>query len=91
MWWHQTSPCALYVRAADFEFELQFQTLQVREQVEHVALAVKQGSQVSDMRHHTFSGRLVNAQVRNCYSWQMKLVALSVSAPVPDLRTMNWS
>jgi hypothetical protein len=28
-----------------------------------VALAVKQGSQVSDMRHHTFSGRLRGAQV----------------------------
>ena len=28
-----------------------------------MALAVKQGSQVSDMRHHRFSGRLRNAQV----------------------------
>ncbi|KIY94328.1 type I polyketide synthase [Monoraphidium neglectum] len=35
----------------------------VAEQVAYVALAVKQGSQVSDMRHHTFSGRLRGAQV----------------------------
>ncbi|KAL0047289.1 hypothetical protein WJX82_000056 [Trebouxia sp. C0006] len=28
---------------------------QVTEQVEHVALAVKQGSEISDLRHHTFS------------------------------------
>lgn len=28
-----------------------------------MALAVKQGSQVSDMRHHAFSGRLRGAQV----------------------------
>ena len=28
---------------------------QVIEQVEHVALAVKQGSEISDLRHHTFS------------------------------------
>lgn len=32
-------------------------------QVAFVALAVKQGSQVSDMRHHTFRGRLRGAQV----------------------------
>jgi hypothetical protein len=30
---------------------------EVRRQVEAVALAVKQGSSVSDMRHHTFKGR----------------------------------
>ena len=29
--------------------------LQVIEQVEHVALAVKQGSEISDLRHHVFS------------------------------------
>ena len=29
--------------------------VQVIEQVEHVALAVKQGSEISDLRHHTFS------------------------------------
>jgi hypothetical protein len=28
-----------------------------------VALAVKQGSQVSDMRHHRFTGHLKGAQV----------------------------
>ena len=28
--------------------------VQVIEQVEHVALAVKQGSEISDLRHHTF-------------------------------------
>ena len=28
--------------------------LQVAEQVQHVALAVKQGSEVSDLRHHSF-------------------------------------
>lgn len=31
--------------------------------VAYVALAVKQGSQVSDMRRHTFRGRLRGAQV----------------------------
>jgi hypothetical protein len=35
----------------------------VRRQVEHVALSVKQGSQVSDLRRHTFSGKLRGAQV----------------------------
>ena len=29
--------------------------MQVVEQVEHVALAVKQGSEISDLRHHVFS------------------------------------
>ena len=28
--------------------------LQVAEQVQHVALAVKQGSEISDLRHHSF-------------------------------------
>ena len=36
---------------------------EVRRQVEYVALSVKQGSQVSDMRKHRFSGRLRGAQV----------------------------
>ena len=31
---------------------------EVRRQVGYVALAVAQGSQVSDMRHHAFSGKL---------------------------------
>ena len=32
-------------------------------QVAYVALAVKQGSQVSDMRHHAYKGRLRGAQL----------------------------
>ena len=36
---------------------------EVRHQVESVALAVKQGSSASDMRHHTFQGRLRGPQV----------------------------
>jgi hypothetical protein len=36
---------------------------EVAEQVAYVALAVKQGSQVSDMRRHAFSGRLKGAQL----------------------------
>lgn len=36
---------------------------EVRTQVQYVALAVKQGSQVSDMRHHKFRGKLKKAQV----------------------------
>ena len=37
-------------RSDSFAFDAQ-----VIEQVEHVALAVKQGSEISDLRHHTFS------------------------------------
>lgn len=37
---------------------------EVQRQVEAVALAVKQGSSVSDLRHHTFTGKLKGAQVR---------------------------
>jgi len=36
---------------------------EVKNQIEYVALAVKQGSNVSDMRHHTYSGKLQGAQV----------------------------
>jgi hypothetical protein len=36
---------------------------EVQQQVEAVALAVKQGSSVSDMRHHTMTGKLHGAQV----------------------------
>ncbi len=36
---------------------------EVQRQVEAVALAVKQGSAVSDMRHHVFTGKLTGAQV----------------------------
>ncbi|PNG99845.1 Phthiocerol synthesis polyketide synthase type I PpsC, partial [Tetrabaena socialis] len=35
---------------------------EVQRQVEHVALSVKQGSQISDMRHHRFAGRLLGAR-----------------------------
>ena len=38
--------------------------LQVTEQVEHVALAVKQGSEISDLRRHTFSAAAL--RVRLC-------------------------
>lgn len=37
---------------------------EVARQIEAVALAVKQGSAVSDMRHHSFSGKLEGAEVR---------------------------
>lgn len=37
---------------------------EVARQVEGVALAVKQGSSVSDLRHHVFTGKLKGAQVR---------------------------
>lgn len=37
---------------------------EVQRQVEAVALAVKQGSSVSDLRHHVFTGKLKGAQVR---------------------------
>jgi hypothetical protein len=37
---------------------------EVQRQIEGVALAVKQGSSVSDLRHHTFTGKLKGAQVR---------------------------
>lgn len=37
---------------------------EVARQVETVALAVKQGSAVSDMRHHTFTNKLRAAEVR---------------------------
>lgn len=37
---------------------------EVQRQVEAVALAVKQGSSVSDMRHHRMTGKLRGAQVR---------------------------
>lgn len=40
---------------------------EVQRQVEAVALAVKQGSSVSDMRHHTVTGKLKGAQVREAY------------------------
>lgn len=36
---------------------------EVARQIEAVALAVKQGSAVSDMRHHTFTGSLEGAEV----------------------------
>lgn len=36
---------------------------EVQRQIEGVALAVKQGSSVSDLRHHTFTGKLKGAQV----------------------------
>jgi len=36
---------------------------EVQRQVEAVALAVKQGSSISDLRHHTFTGKLKGAQV----------------------------
>jgi thioesterase domain-containing protein len=36
---------------------------EVARQIEGVALAVKQGSSVSDLRHHTYTGRLKGAQV----------------------------
>jgi hypothetical protein len=36
---------------------------EVARQVEGVALAVKQGSSVSDLRHHVFTGKLKGAQV----------------------------
>lgn len=36
---------------------------EVARQVEAVALAVKTGSSISDMRHHTFTGKLKGAQV----------------------------
>lgn len=36
---------------------------EVARQVEAVALAVKQGSSVSDMRHHTLTGKVKGAQV----------------------------
>jgi hypothetical protein len=37
---------------------------EVGRQVEAVALAVKQGSSISDMRHHKLTGRVRGAQVR---------------------------
>lgn len=37
---------------------------EVQRQIEAVALAVKQGSSVSDLRHHTFTSKLKGAQVR---------------------------
>lgn len=37
---------------------------EVARQIELVALAVKAGSSISDMRHHTFTGKLKGAQVR---------------------------
>ncbi|CAD7696942.1 unnamed protein product, partial [Ostreobium quekettii] len=36
---------------------------EVKDQINHVALAVKQGSSASDMRSHSFSGKLLNSQV----------------------------
>jgi hypothetical protein len=39
---------------------------EVARQVEAVALAVKQGSSISDMRHHQLTGRVRGAQVRAC-------------------------
>lgn len=36
---------------------------EVQRQVEAVALAVKQGSSISDLRHHTVTGKLKGAQV----------------------------
>lgn len=36
---------------------------EVRQQVEHVALAVKQGSSISDLRLHKYTGKLQSAQV----------------------------
>ncbi|GFH18518.1 uncharacterized protein HaLaN_15339, partial [Haematococcus lacustris] len=36
---------------------------EVQKQIEFVALSVKKGSQVSDMRHHTFTGHLTHARV----------------------------
>ena len=35
----------------------------MRRQIEYVSLAVKQGSQVSDMRLHSYGGRLLGARV----------------------------
>jgi len=45
---------------------------EVARQIELVALAVKAGSSISDMRHHTFTGKLKGAQVRQLckLDWQ---------------------
>jgi hypothetical protein len=40
---------------------------EVARQVKAVALAVKQGSSISDMRHHTLTGRIRGAQVRHVW------------------------
>lgn len=37
--------------------------MQVEEQVRHVALSVKAGTSVSDLRHHTYAGRLARAKM----------------------------
>ena len=45
-----------------YHYALQAAT-QVEEQVRHVALAVKAGTSVSDLRHHTFGGPLARARM----------------------------
>lgn len=37
--------------------------MQVEEQVRHVALAVKAGTSVSDLRHHIYAGCLAHAKM----------------------------
>ena len=62
---------------------------EVQRQVEAVALAVKQGSSVSDLRHHTFTGKLKRAQVGpdvHCLKIARHAFALpEAGAPAPQL------
>lgn len=52
---------------------------EVQRQIEGVALAVKQGSGVSDLRHHTFTGKLKGAQVRKHSHRLVVVTAYSVN------------
>lgn len=62
---------------------------EVARQIETVAMAVKQGSAVSDMRHHEFSGKLEGPEVRSWHQQQIHQALPSNCNKLGSLRQLQ--